>query len=236
MVLPILILTVWFGYGYFLAKRVSEKVYVAVGGEGKVAVLNPATGKIIAMIDLIIEHNGGIMPYFPSSLQVNPDMKTVWVAANAGTHQNHVSAMMSRALAHGEEGSDGATDSDDVIVIDTESDKIIKRIPIGIGARLTRITLEPDGFSALVTAEARGAVYKINTKTFVVEDRLPMPVPEADEKKGKYKTAKSPDGARIYTADTLNGEVLIISAATNEKINSIKVGKEPNAVGVWVKK
>ena len=65
----------------------NEKIYVAVEGEGKIAVVDAEKRTVIKTIDLSVAHEGGILTFAPHNIQVAPDGKTVWVTANAGAHQ-----------------------------------------------------------------------------------------------------------------------------------------------------
>ena len=229
LVIPIVIIAAGFGYRYFAVGEPNEKVYIAVEGDGKIAVLDPAAGKIINTIDLTVEHGGDIMHYAPHNVQVSPDMKTVWVTANAGGHQDHASAIMPRALAHGEEES--GEDVDEIVVIDTRYDRIIKRIPIGAGVHLAHVVLTPDGFFALVTAQIQGMIYKINTKTFVIENRLLMPVAKTNGSQEPHGIRVSPDGSSAYIAG-LKGKSMGIFDLKSDTISAIPLGGAAVATGV----
>src|SRR3989344_8585537 len=104
IVLFILAIAVIFGAGFwyrsYRAFAVKEKIYVAVEGDAKIAVIDPVSQKVIRSIDLSMEHEGGKLSFAPHNVQVSPDQKSVWVTANAGQHQEHSSFLFNRASAH----------------------------------------------------------------------------------------------------------------------------------------
>lgn len=190
------------GYFYrqFLVSQPGEKIYVAVEGESKIVVLDPATQRIISSIDLSIEHEGGRLAYAPHNVQVSPDMKAVWVTVNSGAHQDHAFGFLPSVYAHG-----GVEDNDEVpdavIVIDPETDRIIERIPVGYSLHLAHVVLTPDGSTALVTAQNEGTIYKINAHTFVIEKKISIPLDLPDGASVEpHGIRVSPDGSAAYVA------------------------------------
>lgn len=193
------ILGIGFVYRYF-APQPNEKVYVAVEGESKIVAFDPKTRKIVSTIDLSVEHEGGKLPYAPHNVQVSSDMKTVWATANAGKHQDHAFLSAPSAFAHGND--DAGEEPDEVVVIDPQTDKIIKRVPVGIGLHLAHIVLTPDGKYAYVTAQTAGIIYKINTSTFAVEKEVAFPTDSEP-----HGIRISPNGSSAYIA-MLKGKAL----------------------------
>ena len=163
------VLTAFLGFHYFISQP-KEKVYVAVEGEGKIVAFDPKTEKILAIIDLSAKYNDSGIFYAPHNVQVSPDMKMIWVTANARKRQDHSFRFIFLAGAHGNE--EKAEEPDEVIVIDPQKDKIIKRIAIATGVHLAHVDLTPDNEFAYVTAQKEGAIYKINAKTFEIEKRI----------------------------------------------------------------
>lgn len=228
-VISIIILVAGFGHRYFAIGEPMEKVYVAVEGESKIVAFDPKTNKIISTIDLAVEHRGGKLPYAPHNVQVSPDMKTIWVTANAGNHQDHVSAIMPRARAHGDEGGGG--DSDEIVVIDARYDSIIKRIPVGVGVHLAHVVLTQDSFFAYATAQMQGMIYKINTKTFIIEKRIPMLVAKVSGPQEPHGMRVSPDGLLAYIA-ALKGKSLGILDLKTDMISIIPLGGKAVQAGI----
>ena len=96
-----------------------EKLYVAVEGEGKVAVFDTSTRKLLRQIDLSYEQHGMAMSVSPHNVQVAPDGKTVWVTAN-GSHGGHGGkpAVAEPSDGDGPHGMVMETPADEVLVID----------------------------------------------------------------------------------------------------------------------
>ena len=203
-------------YRQFLVSRPAEKIYVAVEGESKIAVLDSATQKIVSTIDLSIKHEGGRLPYAPHNVQVGPDMKMVWVTANSGAHQDHVSGFFPSVYAHGgAEDQDAAPDV--VIVIDPQTDRIIERIPMGYNLHLAHVVLTPDSLTALVTAQNEGTIYKINARTFVIEKKISIPSALPDGVSVEpHGLRVSPDGSAAYIAILQGKSLGILDLKTND--------------------
>ncbi len=151
----------------------AAKVYVAVEGDAKIAIIDPANNKVVKNIDLKVEHEGGILSFFPHNIQVAPDGETVWVTANAGKHEGHSRAILPYARAHGTE--EAGDDADQIVIISAKSDRIAKRLPIAKGIQLAHVALTPDSRYAYATAQSEGVTYKINTATFAIEQEIAAP-------------------------------------------------------------
>jgi YVTN family beta-propeller protein len=171
--------------------ELNEKIYVAVEGESKVAVIDPNKKKVIGNINLSKLHDGEYLNYAPHNVQVSPDMKTVWVTVNIPHKENHSFRFIPYIFAH----EVGGEEPDEVVVIDAIEDKIIKRIPIAPGIHLAHIVLTPDNSFAYVTAQEEGALYRINAKTFEVEKRIAFP-----KNSQPHGIRISPDGKFAYIA------------------------------------
>ena len=205
-------------YRYFsdvIKAQPAEKVYVAVEGESKIVAFDPATKKIVAAIDLSVAHEGGKLAYAPHNVQVSPDMKTVWVTANAKGHEDH-SSLIPAARAHGEENEAGE-EPDEVIVINPETDKIVKRSPIRPGVHLAHVVFAPDSSLALVTAQSEDAVYKINARTFEIEKEISVSPPRGDSvSQEPHGIRVSPDGAVAYIAMLKGKSLGILDVKTGD--------------------
>lgn len=141
-------------------------------------------------ISLHQDVNGESLSFTAHNVQVSPDGKTVWVTANAGVHDEHdeeknstsdenmESTMQDMGMPKMTEHADvseSMTQSDEVIVIDRETDSIIKRIPLAPKAHLAHVVLAPDGKYAYVTAQEGNAIYKIDTATYVIK-KIDLPL------------------------------------------------------------
>lgn len=142
-----------------------EKIYVAIEGEGKVAVFDSITRNRLRTIDLSGNHDKETGKLAPHNIQVAPNGQTVWVTANQA-HEEH-----SGQPKHGEiEHAMSQENVDEIIVIDPITDNIIRHIPIASGAHLAHVVLTPNSQFAYVSAQNEGKIYKINVKTFQIED------------------------------------------------------------------
>lgn len=189
------------------ASQPSEKVYVAVEGDGTIAVIDAETRAVIRRIDLSVEHDGGILPFRPHNVQVAPDGTSVWVTANAGGHEAHAGLAMPVALAHGDEPA--GSEKDEVVVIDPATDRIVKRIPLAAGVHLAHVALTPDSAYAYVTAQIEGAVYTINSRTHEVVKRI-----TAREASEPHGLRIAPDGSEAYIAMLGSKSMAILDLGT----------------------
>ena len=154
-----------------LETKVGDKIYVAVEEAGEIAVIDAKNRNVVKRIDLSAEIGGMKIGFMPHNVQVAPDNKTVWVTANAmDMNKDKVSFFRIQKVSadegHGEEG--GMKASDEIIVIDPLTDKIIKRIEMGTDLHLSHISLTPNSNYAIAAAQTKGIVYKINAKTYEV--------------------------------------------------------------------
>ena len=228
IVLFILAIAVIFGAGFwyrsYRASAVKEKIYVAVEGDAKIAVIDSVTRKVIRSIDLSIEHEGGKLSFAPHNVQVSPDQKSVWVTANAGQHQEHSSFLFNRASAHGEE-EEGDAEADQIVIIDPLTDQIIEWIPIARGIHLAHVVLTPDSRFAYVMAQEEGAVYKIDADTHSIE-RIEMS-PESEP----HGLRISSDGRTAYIA-MLGGKSLGLLDLRTDAFLEVPLGGRAVQVGV----
>ncbi len=219
------------GYQAIPRELPGEKVYTAVEGDGFIAVVDPIKQKVISKISLAVEHDGGILPYAPHNVQVAPDMRSVWVTANSGSHQGHASRVVPEANAHGEEKEAG-DDSDEVIVIDPITDRIIKRIPIERGIHLAHVSITPDSKTAIVTAQTKGVIYKINAETFEIEKRIFVPAVGPEKTPPEpHGVRVSPDGKTAYIANFGGKSLGILDIASNE-LSIVPLGGKAVQVGI----
>lgn len=146
-----------------------EKLYVAVEGEGTVAIFDTTSRKRIATVQLGADKSSQVAPH---NVQVAPDGLSVWVTVNSGDLHGHTKSVEHQDSTHEEESSQAV---DEVVVINPESDAIVHRIPLGTGLHLAHVALTPDSQSAYVTAQNTGTIYKIDTKTFKVQKQYSTP-------------------------------------------------------------
>lgn len=148
--------------------QAAEKLYVALEDGGAIAVVDTKDNSLLGTINLKEKRGGREISYSAHNVQVAPDGKSVWVTAN----------FMGLAGHEGENTSeDNETKkefSDQVIVIDPQKDRIVKRIDIGVDQHLAHIVVTRDGKNALATAQEPGLVYKINGETYDIEKTIDL--------------------------------------------------------------
>ncbi len=186
------------GAAYFISSSVdifipNEKLYVAVEGEGAIAVIDTAKRKVIRKIDLSVEHDGGTVLFRPHNVQVAPDGQSIWVTANSGTHEGHSFLHIPEAFAHGEEI--GGAKPDEIIVINPYTDQIEHRIPVAAGIHLAHVVVDAKGEYAYVTAQKEGTIYRVRIADFSIERLATM-----DLKDEPHGVRLSVDGKIGYVA------------------------------------
>ncbi len=211
------IVTLTLSINVFAAATEREKLYIAIEGEGKIAVFDTSKQKLLRQIDLSYEQHGMAMSVSPHNVQVAPDGKTVWVTAN-GSHGGH--AGKPNAAEQNEDG-DGQhrmvmeAPSDEVLVIDPETDEVIQRIPIGPALHLAHVVLTPDSSTAYVTAQNENAIYKLDAHQYKVTGKL-----QAPQGSQPHGLRIAPDGSRAYIA-LLQGKGLGILDLASGKLETV---------------
>ena len=198
----------------------NTKIYVAVEADGRIASVDPENNTV-KYIDLTDSASGTAVKYAPHNVQVAPDGKTVWVTGNVAGGHEHSSlpfklfgflaenlSPSQKVSAHGGEeesmpaqentSSDAAMSTEDeIIVIDTASDKVIKRISLGMGMHLAHVALSPNGSYAFITAQEKDKVLKINAHTYEVEKQYDLKAAS-----GPHGLRVSPDSQAVYIANS----------------------------------
>ncbi len=211
-------------YSFLGVSNPEEKVYVAVEGDGKIVVLDPLTRTVLRTIDLSTPHEGRVLMFQPHNIQVAPDGKSVWVTANVGGHQAHTS-FIPQAKAHGD-GESLLDEPDEVVVIDPSKDRIIKRIPIGVGFHLAHVVLTPDSSFAYITAQQKGVIIKVNAKTLEVVNEILAP-PQSEP----HGIRVAPDGSKAYVA-VLKGKGIGILDLATDAFNVVPVNGQAVQAGI----
>lgn len=204
----------------------ASKIYVAVEGEAKIAVIDPGIMAVIKNIDLSVDHEGGKLSFAPHNVQVSPNNKTVWVTGNVTGHEAHSFNLIQSADAHGEEENPDIGESDEVIVIDPNRDVIIKRIQVKPGIHLAHVVLTSDSKYAYVTAQVEGVIYKIDAKSY--EMMKEIKVPDSSEPHG---LRISTDGSFAYVA-MLKGKSLGRLDLKTNKFSEVALGGAAVQTGV----
>jgi YVTN family beta-propeller protein len=150
-------------------------------------------------------------------------MKTVWATANVGKHQDHGAGFVGQVMAHGDEAG---VESDEIIVINSENNEILKRISIAKSAHLAHIVLTSDNAYAYVTAQTEGAIYKVNAKTYLVEKRIILP-----ENSEPHGLRISLDGSVAYLAMLKNKSLGILNLKT-DMFSEVPLGGQAVQTGI----
>ncbi len=169
-----------------------EKVYVALEGEGSIAVLDGEHGTLIKKIPLS-EKDG--VQYMPHNVQVSPDGLTVWVTANAAMKEEHAGFRFVE-IAHADtDHEDTESMSDQVIAINPETDTIVRRIPIGMDQHLSHIVQSTGGSTVLVAAQETDTIYVLDAQSMTLTRRIELP-----HGSGPHGMRLSPDNEVLYVA------------------------------------
>lgn len=182
--------------------QIKEKIYVAVEDDGVVVVIDSAKGEVIKKINLSKESNGGRIDFMAHNVQVSPDGKSVWVTANAVDNKSMKDMNGAKSGTSMNDGMDMMQKNDEVIVIDPRTDSIVKRIEVGQELHLSHVVITPDNSYAIVAAQEKGIIYKINANTFAIENEV-----ETTKGGAPHGLRISPDGNTAYIA-MINGKSL----------------------------
>lgn len=177
-----------------------EKEYKT--GTETVIVVDTLKNKETAAIDLSAKEGDFTIAFNPHDITIIPNKEQVWVTATAPEEQ--FSALHREAAEH----IHVMVPSDQVLVINTETSKITKRINVGMQLGLADLILTPDGKQVFVAAEKGNAIYKINTSTYKV-DLIQLP-PESTP----HQLALSVDGTKLYARNKANNKLYFISTKT----------------------
>lgn len=175
--------------------------------EGIVIVLGRQNRKEITAIDLSAKEGDFLIKFYPHDITRVDGKNQIWVTASAS--QEEIQAMTKELVEKTQRDAHIMMATDQIIIIDTATDKIVKRIPIGVSLGLADIIIAPDNRNAYITVETN-AVYKVNINTHKVE-LIQLP-PESKP----HQIALSALGTELYTKNQVNGSVYLISTKTNE--------------------
>lgn len=186
------------------------KVYVADEESDTVSVLDAASFSKIATI--AVGHG-------PHNIQVSPDGKLAWVT-NDGEGRKKEEGQEHKGMPKGEH--EAMTDMGQVWVIDTATDQVVAKVPVGMHP--AHVVLTPDGRFAYVTNGGENTVSVVDTEARRVVATIPV---------GAYPHGIriSPDGKQAYVANLKGGTVSVIDTEARKEIAQIPVGKGPAQVG-----
>lgn len=190
-----------------------EKVYVALEGDGKVAVLDAKSRSVLRTIDLTEQKGDVRVPFMPHNVQVAPDNKMVWVAANVMREDDHAGSGSAPKMA-----MDYPDVFDEAIAIDPINDQIIKRIPIALDSHLAHIVASPDSKTLYVTLQSKGELSVIDAETGTIKNTIVF-----DKNSGPHGLRISPDGAKVFVA-MLSGKALAVVDTASGAVISHPMG------------
>lgn len=169
----------------------TQKVYVALEGDGAVAVIDVPSMTLSKKISLTTDKGNEFMAH---NVQVAPDGKSVWVTANAMEKDMHGFRFVPTAFASEGESKDSTLESQ-LVVIDPATDTIQKRIPLGMGLGLAHVTLTPDSNTVIATSQKKGIVFLVNVKTGEVVKKITL-----DMSSEPHGVRVLPDSSKAYVA------------------------------------
>lgn len=189
------------------ANAMAAKIYVANEDGGTVSVLDGTTFKALAKVRV------GKLPH---NVQVAPGGRFAWVTNNGETDA------VEPAGGHGGAGDHGLSSPGEVWAIDTETDSVVARVPVGLHP--AHVVLTPDGRHAYVTNGGDDTVSVVDTTARRVVATIPVD-------KYPHGIRISPDGTQAYVANLKGGTVSVIDTASRKESGRIRVGKGPAQVG-----
>lgn len=195
------------------AAEPTEKAYIALEGEGKIAVFDTRSRKVIHQIDLTETLDGKPVVLAPHNVQVAPNGKSVWVTANVHGHHGHA------------EVGEAAPAPDQVIVIDPATDTIRQRIGIAPMAHLSHVVVTPDGGTAYVNAQNQNQIHRIDAASFQRKGSIDV------SGQGPHGIRLAPDGSRAYLA-MLQGRSLGIMDTSAGGMSYVPLGGAAVQAGV----
>ncbi len=198
-----------------VAAAPAEKAYIALEGEGALAVLDTQSRQVVRRIDLTEPRDGAAVVRAPHNVQVAPDGKSVWVTANAHGHHGHDSDAQESA----------PPPADQLIVIDPASDTVVRRIDVAPMAHLSHVVISPDGQTAFVNAQNLHRIYRIAA----AEARVLGFTGVAGQ--GPHGIRLAPDGSRGFLA-MLDGKSLGILDARSGGMTLVPLGGAAVQAGI----
>ena len=191
------------------AASAADKIYVANEEADTVSVLDSASFKVVANVRV------GKMPH---NVQVSPNGKQLWVTNNGESAQSV--APVHQGMGKGEH--DTMSKAGAVWLIDTGSDAVIAKVPVGLHP--AHVVLTPDGRFAYVTNGGDNTVSVVDTAVQRVVATIQV---------GKFPHGirVSPDGKQAYVANLKGDTVSVIDTGSQKEIAQIPAGKGPAQVG-----
>lgn len=112
----------------------------------------------------------------------------------------------------------------DMDVVDTQTAKVVKTIPIG-GKHPRGIAVSPDDKTAFVAVMGSDKTVRVDLGSGTVSDF-------ADTGDGPRHLLVSPDGKRLYVSNNGSGTVSEVDTATGKTLREVTVGTEPRSMAI----
>lgn len=212
--------------------RDGRRLYIANEDAGKASVLEIASGKTLAELEV-----GGE----PEGVTISPDGRIVYVTSEEHNHVSVIDTDANRVIKQfgvGARPRDSAFSPDGsrayvtgendgtVSVVDTSSHQVIATVRLtGENVRPMGIVVAPDGQRIYVTTGRGGTVVSIDAATH-------KPIGSVAVGQRPWGIAISPDGTRLYTANGPSNDVAVVDAATLGLVTKIPAGDRPWGVAV----
>ncbi len=138
---------------------VTEKLFIANEESGTISIIDATALTVLDTITLTTEHDGARLEYAPHNVQATSDL--ILVTANVGGYAHDDHGAVPSVEAHGEEEDAHTLDHpDQLVVINAQTHKLVKRYDIAIGAHLAHVV--SDGTNAYATGTNTDALYVVN--------------------------------------------------------------------------
>ncbi len=198
----------------------NEKQLDYKAGKNNVIVVDTKQQQITS-IDLSAKEGYTTVELSPHDIQTMSNNQFVWVTASAS--QDQLSALHKNTKDH----THLMMTSDQLIIIDTNTNTIKERLQMGNNIRLSDIVLTPDDKYAYVSAESGNAIYKIDTNSYKIE-MIELP-PETRP----HAIALSDDSTKLYTKNSTNSFIFTITTKNNKVNSKVSVKESSNIPISW---
>jgi gliding motility-associated-like protein len=208
-----------------------SRVYISNIMDKSVSVIDAATNQVIATIPV------GDHPY---GISVSPDGSRVYVANPESNDVSVINALSNTVIASisaayyptftlvspdGKRLYVGNQNSQNIAVFNTADNTLLKNIAI-TNHNPSQMATNADGsLLYVVTFDSANTLLVINTATYTVVSAIPIGVTA-------HGLAFTPDGKKIYVANTGSNTVSVINTATNSVSAIIPVGNFPNGISI----
>ena len=194
------------------AHAAGGKVFVADEGSNTVSIIDTTSLKTIGRV---------AVGQGPHNVQLAPDGKLLWVTNNgepAKKNEKTPDAKMSKSGGMNMAGTAPGA----VWVIDTATDKVVAKVPVGMHP--AHVVVTPDGRHAYVANGGDNSVSVVDIAAQSVVATITVGA-------GPHGMRISPDGKQAWVANLKGGTVSVIDTESRKQIAQIAVGKGTAQVG-----